>query len=187
MALLQSAMIPLGTPAPPFALPDAVSGRIVRREDFGTAPGLLVAFLCNHCPYVKHMLDGFITFARECGARDLGVVAICSNDAVAYPADAPPEMAKLARARGFSFPYLVDESQAVARAYSAVCTPDLFLFGRDGRLAYRGQFDGSRPGSRVPVTGADLRAAADAVLSGQPAPAQQVPSMGCSIKWKKAL
>jgi hypothetical protein len=185
MAVLQSAMIPLGTPAPPFALADAVSGQIVRREDFAAAPGLLVAFLCNHCPYVKHMLDGFLAFAREYGAGGLGIVAVCSNDAQAYPADAPAEMARLARARGFSFPYLVDELQAVARSYSAACTPDLFLFGHDGRLAYRGQFDGSRPGSKVPVTGADLRAAADAVLGGQPVSEQQVPSMGCSIKWKK--
>jgi peroxiredoxin len=186
MAVTQSTMIPLGTPAIPLELPDAVTGRVVRLADFAGAPGLLVAFLCNHCPYVKHMLGGFIDFAREYGARGLGVVAICSNDARAYPADAPSEMAKLARAQSFSFPYLVDASQAVARAYTAACTPDLFLFGGDGRLVYRGQFDGSRPGGKEPVTGADLRAAADALLSGRPVSAKQVPSMGCNIKWKAA-
>jgi peroxiredoxin len=181
---MQSAMNPLGTPAAPFALPDAASGRIVRLEDFAGAPGLLVGFLCNHCPYVKHILDGFIDFAREYGARGLGIVAICSNDASTYPEDAPSEMATLARARAFPFPYLVDASQAVARAYAAACTPDLFLYGRDGRLVYRGQFDASRPGSKTPVTGQDLRAAADALLAGQPVAAKQIPSTGCSIKWK---
>lgn len=182
---VQSAMNPLGTPAPPFALPDAASGKIVRLEDFAAAPGLLVAFLCNHCPYVKHIFDEFIDFAREYRARGLGIVAICSNDASAYPEDAPSEMAKLARARALPFPYLVDESQAVARAYSAACTPDLFLFDRDRRLVYRGQFDASRPGSKVPVTGADLRAAADALLTGRPVSTAQIPSTGCSIKWKQ--
>jgi peroxiredoxin len=182
---LQSAMNPLGTPAAPFALPDAATGRIVRLEDFAGAPGLLVGFLCNHCPYVKHILDGFIDFAREYGARGLGIVAICSNDASTYPEDAPSKMAALARARAFPFPYLVDESQAVARAYAAACTPDLFLYGRDGRLVYRGQFDASRPGSKAPVTGQDLRAAADALLAGKPVPAKQIPSTGCSIKWKQ--
>jgi peroxiredoxin len=181
---MQSAINPLGTSAAPFALPDAASGRIVRLEDFAGAPGLLVGFLCNHCPYVKHILDGFIDFAREYGARGLGIVAICSNDASTYPEDAPSEMATLARARAFPFPYLVDESQAVAKAYAAACTPDLFLYGRDGRLVYRGQFDASRPGSKAPVTGQDLRAAADALLAGQPLPAKQIPSTGCSIKWK---
>jgi peroxiredoxin len=181
---MQSAINPLGTSAAPFALPDAASGRIVRLEDFAGAPGLLVGFLCNHCPYVKHILDGFIDFAREYGARGLGIVAICSNDASTYPEDAPSEMATLARARAFPFPYLVDASQAVARAYAAACTPDLFLYGRDGRLVYRGQFDASRPGSKTPVTGQDLRAAADALLAGQPVAAKQIPSTGCSIKWK---
>jgi peroxiredoxin len=184
MAVMQSAMIPLGTLAPAFALPDAASGKTVRLEDFAGRP-LVVAFLCNHCPYVKHMLDGFIAFAREYVAKHVGIVAICPNDARAYPADAPAQMAKLARAKDFPFPYLVDESQDVARAYAAVCTPDLYLFGRDGRLAYRGQFDGSRPGRGAPVTGADLRAAVDALLGDQPAPADQSPSIGCSIKWKR--
>jgi peroxiredoxin len=178
-----SAMIPLGTPAPAFALTDAASSKTVKLEDFAGRP-LVVAFLCNHCPYVKHMLDGFVAFARDYGEKGLGIVAICSNDARSYPADAPAEMAKLARAKGFPFPYLADESQAVARAYAAACTPDLYLFDRAGKLAYRGQFDDSRPGSQAPVTGADLRAAADALLAGKPVPARQVPSIGCSIKWK---
>lgn len=185
MAVKQSAMIPLGTPAPAFELPDVASGKTVSLGDFTGAPALVVAFLCNHCPYVKHMLDGFIAFAREYGARGVGIVAICSNDADAYPADSPSEMAKLARARSFSFPYLVDGSQDVASAYTAVCTPDLFLFGRDGRLVYRGQFDSSRPGGKQPVTGADLRAAVDALLNDKPFPGNQVPSVGCSIKWKR--
>ncbi len=186
MAVMKSAMLPLGTPAPPFELPDAASGNKVSSRDFADAPGLVVAFLCNHCPYVKYMIDGFVAFARDYRPRGLGIVAICSNDARTHPADAPKEMAKLARAKSFPFPYLVDESQAVARAYKAECTPDLFLFGRNGRLVYRGQFDGSRPGSGEPVTGADLRAAADAVLNDQPVASKQIPSVGCSIKWKAA-
>jgi peroxiredoxin len=184
MALRQSRMLELGTPAPAFRLPDAVSGKLVSLEDFAPAPALLVAFLCNHCPYVKHILDGFAAFAREYGAHGLAVVAISSNDIEAYPADAPGPMAQLARERGFTFPYLFDESQNVARAYQAICTPDFFLFDRDRRLAYRGQFDGSRPNGKGPVTGADLRAAADAVLGKAPVPQQQTPSAGCSIKWK---
>jgi peroxiredoxin len=176
-------MIPLGTPAPPFALRDAATGNPVALADFANAP-LVVAFLCNHCPYVKHMLDGFIAFARDYGPRGIGVVAICSNDARTYPADSPAEMAKLARAKNFPFPYLIDETQDVARAYAAACTPDLYLFGFDGCLVYRGQFDGSRPGSQAPVTGADLRSAVDALLSDEPVPANQVPSIGCSIKWR---
>src|SRR5688500_9224805 len=140
MALRQSRMLELGTPAPAFRLPDAVSGKLVSLEDFASAPALLVAFLCNHCPYVKHILDGFAAFAREYGARGLAVVAISSNDIEAYPADAPGPMAQLARERGFTFPYLFDESQNVAKAYQAICTPDFFLFDSDRRLAYRGQF-----------------------------------------------
>jgi peroxiredoxin len=183
MAVTQSAMMPLGTPAPRFALTDAATGETVQLADFAGRP-LVVAFLCNHCPYVKHMIDGFVAFARDYGAKGLGIVAICSNDARSYPADAPGQMAKLARAKDFPFPYLVDESQQVARAYAAACTPDLYLFDRAGKLAYHGQFDGSRPGSQAPVTGSDLRAAADAALAGKPAPERQMPSMGCSIKWK---
>lgn len=183
MAVMKSAMIPLGTPAPPFALRDAATDRPVGLPDFASAP-LVVAFLCNHCPYVKHILEGFITFSSDYGRRGVGIVAICSNDAKTYPADSPAEMAKLARAKNFPFPYLIDETQHIARAYSAVCTPDLYLFGADSRLVYRGQFDGSRPGSQVPVTGTDLRAALDALLSHKPVSADQIPSAGCNIKWK---
>jgi hypothetical protein len=143
-----------------------------------------VAFICNHCPYVKHILDPFVTFAREYDPRGLAVVAISSNDVSAYPADSPEEMTKLARAKAFTFPYLYDESQAVARAYDAACTPDFFLFGGSLKLLYRGQFDGSRPGSSQPVSGADMRAAADAVLAGKPVPEKQIASVGCGIKWK---
>ena len=181
----QSAMIPLGSPAPHFELPDTVTGKPVALEDLAGKPALVVAFLCNHCPYVQHMLDGFIAFAREYGPRGVGIVAISSNDVSSHPADSPAEMAKLAKAKGFPFPYLFDASQDVARAYEAACTPDLYLFDRERKLAYRGQFDGSRPGSRQPVTGDDLRAATDALLAGKTVPAKQIPSMGCSIKWRK--
>lgn len=183
MARRQSRMLELGTPAPHFALSDP-AGRVHALDDFREAPALLVAFLCNHCPYVKHIVDGFAGFAREYQARGLAVVAISANDAKTYPADAPAAMAEVALRHGFTFPYLHDESQAVALAYQAVCTPDLFLFDRDRRLAYRGQFDDSRPNSGIPVTGASLRAAADAVLAGRPVPGEQFPSVGCSIKWK---
>jgi peroxiredoxin len=177
-------MLPLGTAAPPFALRDTVTGRTVAVEDFATSPALLVVFICNHCPFVKHMLDGFVAFARDFGARGVAVVAISPNDAASYPEDAPAEMARLARRKEFTFPYLHDESQEVAKAYLAACTPDFFLFDRERRLAYRGQFDASRPGNKVPVTGADLRAACEALLSGKPMPREQIPSVGCSIKWK---
>lgn len=184
MALKQSTMIELGTPAPDFALPDVASGRTVRLADFAAAPALLVAFICNHCPYVKHIRAGFVAFAREYQPKGLAIVAISANDPAAYPDDAPAAMAREAAAAGFTFPYLYDETQATARAFNAICTPDFFLFDRAHRLAYRGRFDASRPGADVPVTGADLRAAADAVLAGRAAPAEQHPSMGCSIKWK---
>jgi peroxiredoxin len=180
----KSAMVPLGSPAPPFELADVVTGKPVSLEDFAGQPALVVAFLCNHCPYVKHILDGFITFARDYGPRDVGVVAISANDIKAYPEDSPAEMAKLARAKDFPFPYLFDASQLVARAYEAACTPDLYLFDGERRLAYRGQFDGSRPNSREPVTGADVRTAVDALLAGKPVSQDQLPSVGCSIKWK---
>ena len=184
MARRESRMLELGTPAPPFALPDP-TGTLHRLEDFAGAPALLVAFLCNHCPYVKHIVDGFAGFAREYGGKGLAIVAINPNDAEAYPDDAPPAMAKVSAAHGFTFPYLYDDTQSVALAYQAICTPDFFLFDGDRRLAYRGQFDDSRPNSGIPVTGASLRAAADAVLQGRPVPGDQFPSVGCSIKWKE--
>jgi len=179
-----SRMLPLGTTAPRFALRDTVSGRTVALEDFASSAALLIAFICNHCPYVKHILDGFVAYARDFGPRSLATVAISSNDVIGYPDDAPEAMARVAAAKGFTFPYLYDESQQVATAYQAVCTPDFFLFDRERRLAYRGQFDGSRPGNNIPVTGSDLRAAGDALLLGKKVAAEQAPSVGCSIKWK---
>ncbi len=184
MARRQSRMRPLGTPAARFALPDTVSGRVVALEDFAASPALLVAFICNHCPFVKHILDDFVAFARDFGPRGLAIVAISSNDAESYPEDAPGEMSRIAKLKAFPFPYLYDETQQVAKAYQAICTPDFFLFDRSRRLAYRGQFDASRPGNRIAVTGADLRAAADALLRDSPVPAEQIPSVGCSLKWK---
>jgi peroxiredoxin len=180
----ESRMLALGTPAPSFSLPDAVSGKTISLESLPDAQALLVVFMCNHCPFVKHILDGFASFAREYGPKGLAVVAISSNDVAAYPDDAPAEMAKLARAKGFTFPYLYDESQQVAKSYQAICTPDFFLFDGARRLAYRGQFDGSRPGGGVSVTGSDMRGAVDALLKGGVAPVEQRPSVGCSIKWK---
>ena len=183
MARRESRMLELGTKAPDFALPDP-SGKVVRLADFDGKPALLVAFICNHCPYVKHIADGFAAFAREYGEKGLSVVAISANDAGAYPEDAPPAMAEVARAHGYTFPYLYDESQQVALAYQAICTPDFFLFDADRRLVYRGQFDDSRPKGDAPVTGESLRIAVDALLDGRPVPAEQMPSVGCSIKWK---
>ena len=177
-------MLALGTAAPRFALRDAVSGRTVKLDEFVSSGALLVAFICNHCPFVKHILDGFVAFARDFAPRGLAIVAISSNDVASYPADAPEEMKRVAESKGFVFPYLYDESQEVAKAYQAVCTPDFFLFDRERRLVYRGQFDRSRPSSAIPVTGSDLRAAAEAVLSGRPISKEQTPSVGCSIKWK---
>jgi peroxiredoxin len=183
MTLTPSTMLPLGTEAPDFRLPDP-SGRIVSRDDFADAPALLVVFICNHCPYVQHIRAGLAAFARDYQERGLAVVAISANDVAAHPEDAPPQMAEESKRAGYVFPYLYDEEQSVARAYRAACTPDFFLFDAARRLVYRGQFDASRPGSRVPVTGRDLRAAADAVLAGREVSPEQNPSMGCNIKWK---
>lgn len=183
MALTPSTMLPLGTPAPDFRLPDP-SGKQVSLADFEKAPGLLVAFLCNHCPYVKHIQAGFARFAREQVARGLAVVAINSNDIRSHPDDAPPRMAEEAKRHGYVFPYLVDETQEVAKAFRAACTPEFYLFDAERRLVYRGQFDASRPGNSVPVTGDDLRAACDALLAGRPVSAEQKPGIGCNIKWR---
>ncbi len=183
MVLKSSAMLPLGTPAPAFALPDP-DGRPVALRDFDGAAALLVVFLCNHCPYVRHIRAGLAAAAREFQGRGVAVVGINPNDIGAYPEDSPPRMKEEAAAAGFTFPYLFDESQMTARAYLAACTPDFYLFDRDRKLVYRGQFDDSRPGNGVPVTGEDLRAALAAVLAGRPPSGQQRPSIGCSIKWK---
>jgi thiol-disulfide isomerase/thioredoxin len=184
MAAVESTMLPLGTTAPPFHLPD-YDGAMHSLEQFPAGKPLLVAFICNHCPFVRHIRAQFARFAREYQARGLSVVAIASNDIEAYPQDGPAGMAEEARSAGYGFPYLLDATQEVARAYRAACTPDFFLFEGKRRLAYRGQFDGSRPGNGVALTGADLRAACDAVLAGQQSPAVQKPSVGCNIKWKK--
>jgi peroxiredoxin len=184
MALTPSTMLPLGTLAPAFALPDAVSRETVSASAFTGAPALLVMFLCNHCPYVKHVRAELARLARDYQPRGVAIVGISSNDAEKYPADAPEKMAAEAKEAGYIFPYLFDATQSVAKAYRAACTPDFFLFGKDRKLVYRGQLDGSRPNSDVPVTGVDLRAALDAVLSGNPQAEEQRPSMGCNIKWK---
>ena len=182
MAARESRMLALGTPAPDFALADA-AGRRFALKDFAGSKGLLVAFICNHCPYVKHVLDAFVAFAREYGPKGIAIVAINSNDVVAYPEDNAQSMARIAAQKGFTFPYLLDETQEVAKAYQAICTPDFFLFDAAGKLAYRGQFDATRPGKGSPATGSDLRAAADALLAGKLL-TKQTPSIGCSIKWK---
>jgi peroxiredoxin len=178
-----STMLPLGTEAPDFELPDP-DGTIHRRDDFVDAPALVVAFICNHCPYVVHIRKEWAKVAEELQQRGVGVVAVAANDIDAYPQDGPKGMAAEAREFGYTFPYLFDETQQVAQAYRAACTPDFYVFDADRKLAYRGQFDDSRPSGGGPVTGADLKAAVDAVLAGQPASEDQRPSMGCNIKWK---
>jgi thiol-disulfide isomerase/thioredoxin len=177
-------MLELGTPIPDFALPNAVDGKTVSSGDFAGKRALLVMFICNHCPFVKHVKDQLTRLGEDYVPQDVGIVAINSNDVGKYPDDGPDHMKQLALAEGWQFPFLFDETQGVAQAFKAACTPDFFLFDGDGRLAYRGQLDGSRPGNEVPVTGSDLRAALDVVLSGEQVPAGQVPSLGCNIKWK---
>ena len=184
MAETPSTMLTLGTKAPDFRLPDP-HGKWVSVDDFKDAPAFLVVFICNHCPYVKHIRSGFAELAKEYQAQGVGVVGINSNDAGSYPDDRPEKMAEEIKRVGYTFPYLYDESQEVAKAYRAACTPDFYLFDRDRRLAYRGQFDDSRPGNSRPVTGADLRATLDAVLAGRPVSSNQRPSLGCNIKWKR--
>ncbi len=178
-----STMLPLGTRAPDFSLPDP-SGKPVSLSDFADAPALLVVFLCNHCPYVKHVAAGLAQLAADYQPRGVAVVGINANDVDSYPEDSPAKMAEEVKRRGYTFPYIYDATQEVAKAYSAACTPDFFLFDRDRALVYRGQMDAARPGNNVPVTGEDLRAALDAVLAGQPVSAQQRASLGCNIKWK---
>jgi peroxiredoxin len=176
-------MLELGTPLPEFRLPDP-QGTMVASSDFEDAPALLVAFICNHCPYVKHLRRGLAQFAKDYRGSGLAMVAINANDVSSYPDDSPEKMAEEVEQAGYVFPYLYDESQEVAKAYRAACTPEFYLFDGNRRLVYRGQFDDSRPESGRPVTGADLRAAVDAVLAGRAVEAEQTPSIGCNIKWK---
>jgi peroxiredoxin len=184
MAATASTMLPLGTSAPDFSLPDT-DGKHISLDDFKEAPALLIIFMCNHCPFVKHILDGLVELIKDYQAKGAAAVGINSNDVANYPDDKPEMMAKLAKQKNFTFNYLYDETQEVAKAYHAACTPDFFLFDKARKLVYRGQMDDSRPGNGIPVTGADLRAALDAVLEGKPVPANQKPSMGCNIKWKQ--
>jgi thiol-disulfide isomerase/thioredoxin len=179
-----STMLELGTPVPDFSLVDVRTGETVSLADFADARGLLVMFICNHCPFVKHVRGELAALGRDYDGKGLAIVAINSNDATTHPQDGPPYMKAEAAAQGYGFPYLFDEGQEVAKAFRAACTPDFYVFDRDRRLAYRGQLDGSRPGNRVPVTGADLRAACDAVLDGASPAAAQTPSVGCNIKWR---
>ncbi len=183
MALTPSTMLPLGTAAPDFKLPDT-TGKTVTLAEFRGKPALLFVFMCNHCPYVKHIRAGLAQLARDYQPRGVAVVGINSNDVANYPEDNPARMREEVKAAGYLFPYLYDETQAVAKAYRAACTPDLYLFDKSQKLAYRGQFDDSRPGNGIPVTGKDLRAALDAVLAGKPVTPEQKPSIGCNIKWK---
>ena len=183
MAETPSRMMALGTPAPDFRLLDTNGGSVSLR-DFKDAPALLVMFICNHCPFVRHVAEGIASMCREYEGRGVAVVAVNSNDVSNYPDDGPEKMTEEKRARRYTFPYLYDESQDVAGAYGAACTPDFFLFDGNRRLAYRGRMDGSRPGNGVPVTGGDLRAAMDEILSGKPVSGDQKPSIGCNIKWK---
>jgi peroxiredoxin len=183
MARTPSTMVPLGTPAPDFDLPDTTGHRVALR-DFADAPALLVVFMCNHCPYVKHVAAELARLSSDYRPRGLAMVGINSNDADNYPEDSPAKMREEVELRGYEFPYLFDASQSVARAYRAACTPDFFLFDGRRELVYRGQLDDSRPGNGVAVTGRDLRAAIDAVLAGEKPSESQVPSMGCGIKWK---
>ena len=183
MGLTPSVMVDLGTQAPDFSLPDT-SGRTVKRSDFEGKP-LLVAFICNHCPFVKHIRAHLAATSKDYQKKGVGIVGISSNDAANHPDDGPEKMALEVKASGYTFPYLYDETQKVAKAYHAACTPDFFLFDKAHKLVYRGRYDESRPESGIPVTGADLKRAMDAVLAGKPIAAEQKGSIGCNIKWKK--
>jgi peroxiredoxin len=184
MTLTESTMLELGTVAPDFALTDVVTGKTVRRDDFRGNKALLVLFICTHCPYVKHVEKGLAMLGKDYAGRPLAVVAISSNDITTHADDSPAGLKQQAETFGFVFPYLYDETQAVAHAYKAACTPDIFLFDADFRLVYRGQFDASRPGNGIPVTGEFLRNAIDLVLANKSVPTDQRPSIGCNIKWK---
>lgn len=185
MAFKESNMLPLGTEAPDFTLPDTVSGKTVRFSDIASGKATVVMFICNHCPYVIHVNPEIVRLAREYRDKGAGFVAISSNDVENYPADAPEKMKQVAETEGYPFPYLYDETQEVAKAYDAACTPDFYVFDENNKLAYRGRLDDSRPNSGTPLTGKDLRAALDAVLNGRSPDEKQYPSAGCNIKWKR--
>jgi peroxiredoxin len=185
MALTPSTMLPLGTTAPDFRLSDT-NGKVVALADFKDKPALLVIFMCNHCPYVIHIRAGLAQLARDYTPRNVAIVGINSNDVENYPDDSPAKMKAEIKSAGYIFPYLYDETQAVAKSYRAACTPDIYLFDKNRKLVYRGQFDDSRPGSGIPVTGKDLRAAFDAVLAGKSVSPNQKASIGCNIKWKSS-
>ena len=183
MASTPSSMVSLGTQIPVFSLPDTISGRTLHSSALAGKPSVVV-FICNHCPYVKHIRAGLAEFGRYCRSKAVPMVAISSNDVAAYPDDSPEAMAREAAGAGYIFPYLYDESQSVAKAFDARCTPDLFIFDGNGKLAYRGQFDDARPGNEIPVTGKDARAAVEALLAGQTPDPRQRASIGCNIKWR---
>lgn len=184
MSRTESTMLELGTEAPDFALTDVITRKTVHRDDFRDKKALLVMFICAHCPYVKHIEKTLGKLGSDYTGKPVGLVAVSSNDVATHPGDSPDNLKAQAKVNGFAFPYLYDESQAVAHAYQAACTPDFFLFDSNFKLVYRGQYDSSRPGNDVPVTGEDLRAAIDTVLAGKPVPTEQRPSLGCNIKWK---
>ena len=183
MAVTPSTMLELGTSAPDFHLTDTVSGKVMSLADFHDAPVLVVAFMCNHCPYVKHLRESLAVFGRDVQAKGAVMVGISSNDISTHPQDGPEKMALEAQDAGYTFPYLYDETQDVAKAYRAACTPDFYVFDGERKLVYRGQFDDSRPGNKLPITGQDLRNAVDSVLEGRAVSPDQKPSMGCNIKW----
>ncbi len=185
MASTLSTMLPLGTSAPPFRVPDVVSGRIITLDTFREKKALLVMFICRHCPYVKHIQHELVRIGRDYADKSVGIVAITSNDPQQYPEDSPESSAEMARELGFTFPFCYDESQEVAKAYQAACTPEFYIFDAGRRLVYRGQLDDSRPANNIPVTGRDVRTALDAVLADRPVDPHQVPSIGCNIKWKR--
>jgi peroxiredoxin len=183
MVMVESTMLSLGTAAPEFALPDVVSGETITLATFADAPALLVMFICRHCPFVKHVEDELARLGKDYGAKGVGIVAISANSLQTHPQDGPEHLKAQAQEIGFTFPYCFDESQSIAKAYTAACTPDFFVFDQAKKLVYRGQLDDSRPSNGVPVTGKDLRAALDAVLAGDAPTADQKPSIGCNIKW----
>ncbi|MEC7754622.1 thioredoxin family protein [uncultured Roseivirga sp.] len=184
MARTPSNMLPLGTPAPDFKLPDTISGKSLSLGELKSDKATVIMFICNHCPFVKHVDEGIVSLAKDYQAKGVSFIAISSNDVENYPQDSPELMKEEAEKVGYTFPYLYDETQQVAKAYDAACTPDFYVFDADLKCAYRGQLDDSRPGNGKPVTGKDLRAALDEILEGKPVSAPQIPSLGCNIKWK---